>query len=293
MSGTDGFDETVESAWREFRGALADRLDDLDESEVVEPFVAVNDEGTGGPFVRVDRTSDALIIQVPGNRLLAPRQRRTRTELHRLRRLGLRPTSARTFYLLEVPATYADQAASIVVATFRSVFAVVHPVFLTCPEVTGETTDETAAVAAVMPTDQAHLDGLVDEALTTMFGHTPNRDSDGDVPIRTGDGIVFVCTDDSAQWVRLLSPVVVDIHDTEAAAETVAGLNRDLAGMKFTLEEHQMIAAVDVPAMPFSADQLRLLVHQLCKLIASRGGELAAQLDGHTFAEEARRHDLE
>ena len=61
---------------------------------------------------------------------------------------------------------------------------------------------------ATSPDDADHLRALVDAALVPLFGGLPEHDSDDDVPVVNGSGLVWVRVLENAPVVQLFSALV-------------------------------------------------------------------------------------
>ena len=165
-----------------------------------------------------------------------------------------------------------------------------HPAFLLSDDFTWEMDSQlpTAdampeAPAAIHPVNQEHLDLLVDQALTPMLGHAPQRDSDGDIPFRSGSAVVFVRSQGRTFLIRLFAEMVVEISDVDTAVREVDVLNREIEGVKFALQGDKVIASADLFALPFAAEHLQVLVARMCDVVSSHDKALARRVGGRVF----------
>jgi hypothetical protein len=286
----------VEEAWRGFRGAFADALEALDEGGFVQVAFDVGDEVDGAaPYVQALRHGDAIVLEVASNRFLHTRRKLSRPGQGRLRRLGLTtPSKAAPNYWATYPLSHVDQAASVAVAAFRDAFGVLHPAFLVSDDLDWQThvqlptTDAVPKVPeAIHPISREHLDRLIDQALIPMLGHTPYRDGDGDIPIRVGSAVIFVASLISAPRIRLFAEMVVEVDNLDAAVHEVAALNREIDGVKFALHGNRVIASADLPAAPFAAEHLHVLVDHMCDVVSRHDAALARRVGGRVFLDPA------
>ncbi len=95
---TVDLDSLVEGARREFREALADAMEAMEEGDCVQVKADPGDELDDGasPYVQVLRFGDSILVQVASNRHLATNQRLTKRSRRHLHELGLtKPTAIR------------------------------------------------------------------------------------------------------------------------------------------------------------------------------------------------------
>lgn len=289
-------DRLTNDAWRGFRAALADAIDGLEVGEtlLLEHYCCEGGEDCP-PHAFVTRQKPYVLIEVASNRIINREQRLTRRGCAHLRSLGFTSaTRSEPYYWTTVPATHVDQAASLIVEAFRGPFSVPHPSFLACPDVTWQadsqlpTPDAVPELPqAVQPVNREHLDQLVDRAMSSVVGCLPERDSDGDLPIRAGRAVVFVRSHDRAPVVRIFSLMAVDISDLEAAERETNTLNRQVEGIKFLLCDDTIVATVDLSALPFVADHLRFTVARLVAVVSDNAEFLASRVSGRVFGSNA------
>ena len=292
---TVDLERTIDSAWRGFRGALADAVDGLRDgawlSVALDPGEALAVTDRALPGVELGREGASVVLEVPSNRVLPADRRLSAAAQRQLRALGLR-RGVRTepTYRVTYPLSHVDEAAAAAVSVLRSVFDVVHPAFLASDSFTWEHGPRSEPPAPdpeteepVQPVNRAHLDRLVDAALARMIGHTPARDSDGDVPFPSGTAVVFVRTSPASPVIRVFAEMVVAIRDLDAAVREIEVLNREISGVKFSLHDDRIVASVDLLALPFVGDHLRALVARMIEVVAANDGLAARRVSGRPF----------
>jgi hypothetical protein len=76
----------------------------------------------------------------------------------------------------------------------------------------------------------------------------------------------------------------VGVQDHDAALREVAALNREVLGIKFTLEGDKVVASGELQGSPFVAEQFQILLAHLAGSVSARDAELAQRLGGRVFA---------
>lgn len=306
MPDFDEFDleRTVDRAWGAFQSRLADHLADMGDDDVLVVALAGGDDNDSGamPYVQFSGwAGDRLRGEVASNHYLRPAHRLHAESEAQLEAAGwLSPTHApdeeadagSTNFHLDVPRSYADRLAAMAVTALRDVWGVPHPTFLSADVPGGHnqapdlglaspTRDAVADMPrAVMPEDTEHLRALVDEALTPVFGHVPEKDADGDIPVRSGSALVFVRVLPDLPVVGLFAPLVRGITGRTRAAEVLSDLNRTWTMVKFVLVDDGVLAVIQLPAVPFVAEHLRDMLGLLSQVADALDDELADRLEG-------------
>lgn len=107
-------DSLIESAWRKFREALADAMEEMDEGDCLEIMTNPGAEVEDGEstYVRVLRFYDSIQVELASNRRLAAKHKLTKPGRSQLHELGFaRPTKATPHYWATFAARLVDQAA--------------------------------------------------------------------------------------------------------------------------------------------------------------------------------------
>lgn len=210
---------------------------------------------------------------------------------------GEEPDSGSDNFHLVLERSYADRLAAMTVRAFRDVWSVPHPAFLTA-DALGDTPQPDLGVAAqteveqipieevVYPEDADDLQRLVDETLTPLFGHPPEKDDDGDIPVRSGSALMFVRVRHETPVVEVFAPLVRDISDRTRAAEVVADLNRGSLFIRYVLFDDTVMAVISLPAMPFVPAHVRDMLSVLSDTAGNIDDEVATRLGGRLMFEE-------
>lgn len=316
MRECDGFDSAgsewesrTTAAWRRFQMRLADRFAELADDEVVLLEAETSAEADGaGPYAQVWSRQGRLRCEAVSNHYLAASHRLDDAAEAALQRLGFAPPTSATdrqgslnFWVDadgDVGEGGADRLAALVVPALRDVYGVPHPAFLTGDalvdareEESGYETagpDEADGVAgepAVYPVHgREHLQRLVDEALTPFFGHPPDHDADGDIPVAADDVTAYVSVLPDRPVVRVFACLAARVRDAGRADFEVGVLNRDVPLLKFFRRGEGVFLQVDVVGWPFVADHLRQLVQRVCQEVGQIRDDLVVRL---ASAEEA------
>ena len=289
---TPDLEASVEAAWKQYRAALAEAFDQLSAEGSIQIELEIGgDAGGSAPYVQALRLADCFVLEAVSNRYLDETWRLRKNARRRLRGLGFaKPSDEMPNYWLTVPLDHVDEAAAIAVAALREGYSVVHPSFLTNSgfEWTGEDTPAPGEPApdkppTVYPRNREHLDELIDQTLSEMLGATPQRDSDGDVPIPAGTSVIFVRSHEETPLIRLFALLATHVGETEAAIHEVHALNRDVESVKFVLYKDAVIASAEVLAWPFAPTQLQSLLAHMRHVVQEHDCELARRLGGRVF----------
>ena len=92
---------------------------------------------------------------------------------------------------------------------------------------------------------------MVDDELTSMYGHPPFRDNEGDVAIRVGSTMLFLRTSGDGKEVTVFAAVVHDVSGRSRATEVINDLNVESRWVKFQLVRDRVFASMSVLAQPF------------------------------------------
>ncbi len=305
-------DSSVNRDWAEFQRRLADYLAAMQDEDllVLESGFEELDESQGlMPCIQfVVWDGDTVRCEVPSNHYLHPDRALTEAEQTYLTELGWnRPTrgpddepddGSPAFYV-DKKLSWSDQLAAMAVAAFRDVWGgITHPAFLstetssTDPEATFDPVAvrpplvaqlDPPAAAVVPPRDVEHLHELITLALVPMLGLLPERDPDGDVPIRMGNTILFVGPLADTVDVQLFAPLVHDISDRTRAAEVTADLNRTWSRIKFVLVDDRLSAFLEVSGNPFVPQHLTDSCKVFSDFLSTVDNEFASRFGGELF----------
>lgn len=306
-------DRSTARAWSQFQARLADHVVAMTSDDVllIEAYsVAAADDPGAAPYIQFAGWGDDRIrCEVSSNEYLAPRYALDAAATSTLQSLGWSAPShgrddeggsgSANFYL-DSGRSAADKLAVMAVQALRGVFGVAHPAFLlahnlgegaAAPELGIPSPMVESAVGqqeplAVVPDDVDHLRTLVDQALEPMFGHGPNHDSDGDIPVVAGSALLFVRVLEDAPAVEMFSTIVRDVSDLDEAAEATAELNNSIRLIKFLLVEDAVIAVAHVAAMPFAPQQLRSVLDYMSRVADGIDEGLAARVGGRRVFED-------
>jgi hypothetical protein len=300
-------DRAAAQAWVRFQAGLGDRLAEMAEDDVVivEAMVGEEDEDGASPYVQFCAWGDGMLrSEVASNHVLVEARELDEEGQRALEEIGYgAPTygpddeadhGSLNFHV-DLPQSEADRLAVMAVRALRDVFGVPHPALLTGDLAVGAPVPEEPAAAE--RTDEplaTHPHGgheeltvLVDRALTPYFGHEPQHDDDGDIPVDVGDTVLFVRVHESVPVVELFACLATDVRDLERAAFEVNVLNRDVRFVKFRLVGDSILADLQVPAWPFAPEHLRTMLTLMTDAIQQVEADLLERvggsrvLDGH------------
>ncbi|MGC0363127.1 hypothetical protein ABH922_001111 [Rhodococcus sp. 27YEA15] len=308
---TRGFDldAGVERAWADFQRRLADHVSVMVDGDVLAVESATGDfdpaDGSAPCVQFMIWDGDMVRCEVPSNNFLHPRYRLHDADEQTLIALGWQPpfrddagydANDSPAFCVDKRQNWSDQLASMAVSAFREVFGVQHPTFLTS-DFTGDANtpafDPAAvepeqlpavdATTAYLPHDIDHLKEMVTVALIPVLGGLPERDADGDIPIRVGATVMFVGPLSESLDVQLFSPLVQDISNRTRASEVVADLNRKWSRIKFVLIDDRLSVFTEVPGSPFVPKHLTDTCAALTSFLRTVDEEFAERMGGELF----------
>ncbi|MCW2758931.1 MAG: hypothetical protein JWO46_2677 [Nocardioidaceae bacterium] len=287
-------DSSSARAWSSFRDRLADHLAAIDHGASICFDVPVADESDldgSPPYVQLGRDSDGLLsAEVSSNTYLDPSCALTTADEGTLLTLGWsEPDETTPQFYLRLDQREADRMASLVVRTMRDVFDVLHPSFLSCDVAQVlEQPDEPEPVrleTVQHPTTRAEVVDLVDATLAWYLGHDPFKDDDLDIPIVCGECVVYVRVPQEPA-VLLISDLVREVSDVDAALFEVNVLNRDHRDVQFSYVDGTIRARRLLPVFPYVAQQVHDAVEHLCGLVEEVADDLAQRVDGRLFLDD-------
>ena len=279
------FDESVSASWGRFEGRLRGEL-----ASIGERFFSVSVMGAGeatAPYAQFAGAGGQVLAELSSNAFLDPGFALDASGEAALVALGWqRPQEDRPNWWYDVPRELADQIPAMVTGAFRLVFDVVDPEFLDW-----SVADEPAAVVTTSPTpvigvprDPEELVDLVEAALVAELGADEVcRDEDGDFPVETAAGLLWVRVSGEAPVVRVFTTVVVGVKRTRQAEIEVGILNRRLPSLKFYVADGAVVAAADLPATPFVSSQLVHLIAEMNEVLVRVVPDLATRIGGRAF----------
>ena len=321
VEGIDDFDidRAIAQAWAEFGARLAEVLSMVDESGDLTIGTGPADDFPDG-YLRFSSPS-RNVVRCEAGIDPDPAQGVGQLEALLARGWSPVPTTSDgvtpALLTVERPQEESEELAEMAVAVLHEVFGVQHPVFLAPDQlaevlqpipgplaagepgeqpspkpgvlepVTGPVRSRPVEVDpedldATLPQSATHLTELVDDELTSMFGHPPLRDQEGDAAIRVGSTMLFLRTTRDGKEVVVFAAVVHDVAGRSRAAEVVNDLNVESRWVKFQLVRDRVFASIAVLAQPFVPAHLHQAVRVLSDVADGIDEDLATKLDGRT-----------
>ncbi len=300
------WDDAVESAWREFRRRLADRLAGLaaDESLIVQ----VSDEGEGvAPYCQAVAVRGCLRVEASSNVFLAPSYELDVQEHEALVALGFTsPASDERHENAEEPSNFwcdleqreADRAAVMVVRALREVYAVLHPSYLE-PEA-GEAAADAGVVACaipprprpqdpVMPEGPDEVRRAIDLAVRGLLDDRPEWDEDGDLVLPTARGTVWVTVALHAARILIHAPLVDEVVDESRALVEVNLLNQREFGLTFALSDGRIRVTRDLDVSVLIPAQLRIEIERFVTQVDGWATDLVTRVGGQCMDDQTTR----
>ncbi|MCW2812209.1 MAG: hypothetical protein JWP61_2667 [Friedmanniella sp.] len=314
MADIDDFDidRSIAQAWTEFQTRLSEIISVIDDSGDL-TIGTESESDDPAPFVRLACPErDVVRAEAASNAVLGDDFQLTAAQNEAMQKLGWEPPTSSgprptPNFWAEVAQEESDRLAYLTVAALRDVYGVQHPIFLAPdqlaevlqpgptpiegPVLRGSVVELDAVdLTSTMPRSPEHLNELVDAELTTMFGHPPIRDVEGDVAIRVGSTMLFLRTAADGQDVVVFAAVVHDVAGRSRAMEVLNDLNVDARWVKFQLVRDRVFVTVSVLARPFVPAHLHQAVRILSDVADGIDEELATKLNGRTTFTEPDEH---
>lgn len=318
--GIDDFDidRAIAHAWAEFGTRLAEVLSMIDESGDLTISTSTGDgapdsflrfsspardrlRGVAGVAADRTQTEQVAVLVADGWERCAPEGQERADVL---------------VVAAECPQEDSETMAELAVRALRDVFGVQHPVFL-APDQLAEVLQPDAAdlgssskaedsfagrvlepsraprsgssveidpedLTSTLPDGPGHLNRMVDAELTSLYGHPPFRDNEGDIAIRVGSTMLFLRTSGDGKEVTVFAAVVHDVSGRSRATEVINDLNVESRWVKFQLVRDRVFASMSVLAQPFVPAHLHQAVRVVSDVADGIDEELAAKLDGRT-----------
>jgi hypothetical protein len=296
-------DRSTAQAWAEFQARLSEVISVIDDS--VDLRIGTESESAdAAPYLTFSSpVRHRVRCEAASNAVLGEDFQLTADQLATMEGYGWNPPTEQSLvasvnFWVEDSQEQSDRLAELAVRALRDVYGVQHPVFL-APDQLAEVlqpkpgpitaTAEFAVddVRATVPGSQEHLNDLVDEELTEMFGHRPIRDAEGDIAIRVGSTMLFLRTAADGREIVVFAAVVHDVAGRSRATEILNDLNVDVRWVKFQLIRDRVFVTLSLPARPFVPAHLHQAVRIMSEVADGIDDELAGKLNGRTtFGEE-------
>ncbi|HEY9289660.1 MAG TPA: YbjN domain-containing protein [Microlunatus sp.] len=313
-TGYEGFDidRSTAQAWAEFQARLSEVVSVIDDSGDLVIGTESEPADKGGPFVSFSApVRDTIRSEAASNAVLADAFQLGQSELAAMERAGWDAPTAEAGngsqptanFWIELPQEESDRLAELAVIALRDVYGVPHPVFL-APDQLAEILTPKAEdpndqpryadedVTAVMPGSREHLDDLLDDELTELFGHRPIRDEEGDIAIRVGSTMIFLRTSPDAREIVVFAALVHEVEGGRSrATEVLNDLNSEGRWVKFQLIKDRVFATLSVMAQPFVPAHLAQAVQIMSGTADAIDDHLADKLRGRTTFDDPESDD--
>ncbi len=296
-----GSDEAVEGAakarrvstrrrgWDRLTARLADTIEVLEEGQ----YLGLQLRAGVPYYVQLAVTSEGVRAEAVSNRFLEGWQRLDATAIDRLRRLGWRPPTdigdgpVNWWRHFDCPVP-AREAAELLTSTLHRAFDVarVDQLEYRAFSQSGDTIllPGLSLAREVAGPKPASLERRVDAYFKHLLGLDElTRDSDGDIPIRWDDHMVFVRVTSDPDYVRVFSPVLHDLEPTAELMAAVNDINLEIRIARFLVKGSEVLVGADVDDTPAIEGPLSDAYHAVGSLASHYAGVLQARFGGATF----------
>jgi hypothetical protein len=303
------WDDAVETAWRELRQRLADRLAALDNDEHVVVELVAESEGGAAPYCQAIVRDGTLHVEAVSNVYLVDEFTLDAAQDGALRTLGFVAPDAvdlpgNTNYWLDLEQREADRAAVMMVRALREVYAVVHPAYLADHGPAGPAVERQASGDVVPPAPRRGEPGpdepmfpqspdqvreAVDLAVIGLCDEQPMWDEDGDLPLDTQRGVVWVTVGSQTPRVLLHAPLVSDVVDEQRALVEVNLLNRREFGLTFSAQDGHIRVTRELDVRVVVPAQLAAEMERLVTQVDAWAVDLVARVGGRCTNDQTTR----
>lgn len=306
------WDDAVEEAWRDLRQRLADRLVDLKDDEHVIVQLAAESEGGATPYCQALAGQGWLRVEAVSNVYLAEELALDAVQDGAIQRLGFAAPEAAgppgaTNYWIDLEQREADRAAVMMVRALREVYAVVHPAYLVGdgpseqqvgPGASGDVvpprprSGEPDPDEPMSPESADHVREVVELAVSTLYDELPTWDEDGDLPLDTQRGVVWVTVGGQMPRVLLHAPLVSDVVDEQRALVEVNLLNRREFGLTFSIQDGHVRVTRELDVRVVVPAQLAMEMERLVTQVDAWATDLVARVGGRCMNDQTTRQPV-
>lgn len=281
------FDNAVEGSWREFRVELANRLAAMNQDAY---FIV------GAASVDLTELSVTIDYQLADDHLVCVARcvglGSEETLLARVHEQGWLPTGEPDSVRMDVHVRFADRAAVMSAEFLRAVGSIQHPCFVDARDSAGPVAlrqrpadvpvqpVDCTPPAVEFPTDHDELREAISRALEWKYKTPAVADEAGDFVVTLGGMQAFVLPHPERPQLRILVPVLTEVTGRTRAAELLTDFNSDYTFVRLTLDGDQVNAAIDLPAAPFSAQQLSDQLDCMVAFLETVDDDFAQHFDG-------------
>ena len=288
------WDDAIEAAWVELRQRVADRLAAMGEDETYLLEVPDDEDLLGAsPYCQVLAGPGVLRVEAVSNAYLDDSLLLDGEQEARLEGIGFEAPSDPELgnFWVDLEQREADRAAWMMVEALRQVYGVLHPAYLAGE---GGTTDEPAVeqVATAdrsttyFPQDADDVRTCVSGVVKDLLGHDAEWDEDGDLPLVTDRGVLYVTVAEQVPRMLLHATLVVDVVDEQRALVEANILNRREFGLTFLVNEGRLSVRRELPVSRFVPKEVRAEIQRICDQLDQWVDDLVARIGGRSVLDD-------
>ena len=292
-------DRSTEQAWRNFADRLADVIAIMDVThDLTIGSVTVTTTETA-PFVRFSAVArNTVRAEAASNGVLGENYQLGGPQLELFDLHGWAPPAAggcviTPHFWVERAQEEAAALAEVAVIALRDIYGIQHPVFLAPDQLAeilqpptkplvGESEFDDSDITAVVPVNPEHLEDMIEDELSEMFGHRPPRDAEGDLAVRVGSTMLFVRVSADHREIIIFAPLVHEVEGRSRAMEILSDLNTEVRFIKFQLIRDRVFVSLSIFAHPFVAAHLLQALRMMSEVADGIDDDLATRLRGRT-----------
>jgi hypothetical protein len=268
----------------------------------------IETEGGAAPYCQALAGGGQLRVEAVSNVYLADEFALDVFQDRLLKHLGFAEPDAvelpgNTNYFIDLEQREADRAAVMMVRALREVYAVVHPVYLVCDGLPVERQGEASGDVVppmprrgepdpdepMSPQSPDDVRQAVELAVSGLFDELPTWDEDGDLPLDTARGVVWVTVGSQMPRVLLHAPLVSDVVDEDRALVEVNLLNRREFGLTFSIQDGHVRVTRELDVRVVVPAQLRMEMERLVTQVDVWATDLVDRVGGRCMNDQTTR----
>lgn len=291
----------ISSAWGPFAGKLAGVLEQLHEDH----FLIISTKRSNRFVQFAGQGAFGMRVETVGNDYLPASDQLDPAQIAALHELGWQaptgapdqatperdPDGSPNFHVdYPAPVKSAD-VADLAIRTLVEVLRVPHPGFLQYTSFDShQNTLVWSELGLKRETQDQEAGDIAQSLLATVREATGvadlEFDADGDIAVRYGSVLAWICLTGRPPHVRILTPLLREVEETPRLLSRLNELNASVGHPLFYASSDSVVAVTYVPAAPYVADHVAQALADFCQLTDGIDELLQADFGGRTTFQE-------